>query len=585
MPQVRVSVSAAGDGLHLQSTGPCFGQHSGELLEGRYYMDGTGNIWNAGQGPLRALALIAGSPGAKAKPALDFITLPVTYLAFAFGLLQHTSHVMLSLDEASAKLLDEAKAAELTRPDLSLFNGSLMPHQDEALRWMLARTSTGAGFGLLADEMGLGKTVTASAYLAALAATLGPVRVLVVCPATVVASWVDHLTQLVPSLVVTTIEGSQRARAAAAASLFNVAVTSYGCLRRDCYVYDQTWLDCVVFDEAQALKGRSTKTHTAGRKVAAPRRFALTGTPVPNSVKELHAIMACLDATYLGSARSFDVRFTKPIEEDDDACAAEALKWLIEPCVKRRLKDEVLDLPAKHEYQVMVDFDPAERALYQQMEAELRIKLQQMSDEAFTTQRAGVLGALTRLRQMATSVLTVDPQYPGVPSKLGLATQMVADLVAEGHGVVVHTLFLRGVVQPLTCALAEQGVPSVQLTGSVPLARREQLIRQFVGGSVPVMLVTAAGGEGINLQQGADVEVLLTPWWNHSLTDQAADRLHRIGQQHEVQIYRLVTRGTVEERMVQMQDRKWERAGLALPQRGRSLTKMSREELLDLLGA
>lgn len=583
-PQVSVSLTAASDALRLQCVGPCFADRPGELMDGGFLLDACGNIWNAGQGPLRALASIAASPGAQTAPDLATVMLPTEYLSFTVGLLQHTPQLSLTVDPSAQQQLEAIEDAQRQTPDLSLFSGELMPHQDEALRWMLARTNTGAGFGLLADEMGLGKTVTASAYLAALAAELGPVRVLVVCPATVVPSWIDHLTRLAPSLLVTAISGSQKARALMANSLFNVAVTSYGCLRRDSFAYAQTWLDCVIFDEAQALKGRSTKTHTAARRVAAPRRFALTGTPVPNSVKELHGILACLDATYLGSSRSFDARFTRPIEENDDADAAEALKWLIEPCIKRRLKEEVLDLPDKQEYQVTVEFDPVEQELYQKMEAELRAKLLQMTDEAFEERRADVLGALTRLRQLSTSVLAVNPQFTGTPSKLALAAQLVADLVAEGHGVVVHSLFVRGVIEPLITALGERGISSVQLTGSVPPAQRARLIERFTSGEVPVLLITAAGGEGINLQEGADVEVLLTPWWNHALTDQAADRLHRIGQSHEVRIYRLITRGTVEERMVQLQDRKWERTSLALPQRGRNLTKMSREELLRLLG-
>ena len=584
-PEVDVSLSAAGEYLLLESSGPCYtGSGMGEILEGGFLLASDGAIWNANQGSLRALAAIAASPKAEASPDYSCIKVPTCYLDFAVGLLTHTPGVALALDQSTRDLL-AAESAHLDKtPNLSLFAGELMPHQDEALRWMLARTKTGDGFGLLADEMGLGKTVTASAYLAALAAELGPIRVLVVCPATVVASWVDHLARLVPSLEVITVAGSQKSRASVVNSLFNVAVTSYGCLRRDSFAYAHTWLDCVIYDEAQALKNRSAKTHVAARRVAAPRRFALTGTPVPNSVKELHGILTCLDETYLGSSRTFDARFTRPIEEENDADAANALKWLIEPCIKRRLKEDVLDLPPKQEFEVVVDFDPTEQALYQAMEADLRNKLLQMSDEAFDEQRAGILGALTRLRQLATSALAVDPNYEGMPSKLGLAAQMVVDLVGEGHGVVVYTLFVRGVIDPLADMLAERGVQSVQLTGSVPPPRRKELIARFTTGEVPAMLLTSAGGEGINLQDAADVEVLLTPWWNHALTDQAADRLHRIGQHREVRIYRLLTRGTVEERMVQLQDRKWARTGLALAQRGRSLTKMSREELLRLLG-
>ena len=586
-PRVDVGLSVRDGRLAVEYDGECF-RGGGEAMPvgGGCLLGCDGRIWDAASGPLSALAAIGDTPGAEASLAERRALLDVRYLRFAAGLLGHTEGVGLSLDASAHATLaswDDALSAE---PDLPLFEGELLPHQVEALEWMRAMTARGRGFGLLADEMGLGKTVTAAAYLSCLAAEVAAPRVLIVCPTSVLDGWEEHLARHAPSLLVVRASGTQSQRAAIIHSLYNVVLTSYGCLRRDAYAYASTWLDCVIFDEAQALKGRGTKTHAAARIVRAPRRFALSGTPVPNSVRELHAIFSCLDESYLGSARSFDARFTRPIEERGDAFAAEALHWLVDPLVKRRLKEQVLDLPPKREFEVAVELGPEERMAYDALEVRLRERLYAMSDEAYEKERVGVLGELTRLRQVATSLLAVNGDYAGVPTKLELAADLAARLLAEGHkGVVVHTLFVEGVVEPLRQQLELRGVESACLTGKVPPRERPRVIGRLLDGEVRVLIVTSAGGEGINLQDGADAVLLLTPWYNHALLDQAADRIYRFGQTHEVDVYRLVSSGTVEERMVRMQDRKYESVSLAVLQRSRSFSRLSRKELLAILGS
>lgn len=586
-PHIDAKLSIFGDKIVAEYDGECFRGGGEAMPVGEGCLLGCdGRIWDAASGSLGALASVGDTPGAKACPADRHMLLGTEYLHFAVELLGHTEGVRLRLDDSVRAALASWNDALSEDPDLSLFEGELLPHQMEALRWMRARTVQGRGFGLLADEMGLGKTVTASAFLACLAAKLGAPRVLVVCPASVVDSWVEHIERHTPSLLVARVSGSQSQRASIIRSLYNVAITSYGCLRRDAYAYATTWLDCVIFDEAQALKGRGTKTHTAARVVKAPRRFALSGTPVPNSVKELHAIIACLDESYLGSAKSFDARFTKPIEEHGDTFAAEVLHWLVDPLVKRRLKEQVLDLPPKREFEVAVELSPEEHMVYDTLECRLRERLVGMTDEAFEKkERVGVLGELTRLRQAATSLIAVSDHYAGVPTKLRLAADLVTRLLDEGHkGVVVHTLFVEGVVEPLKGMLAERGVASECLTGKVLPCERPRVIGRLLNGEVHVLIVTSAGGEGINLQDGADAVLLLTPWFNHALLDQAADRIYRYGQTREVCVYKLVSRDTVEERMVRMQDRKYESVSLTVLQRSRRLSRLSRGELLSILG-
>ena len=585
-PRIDARLSVFGDKVVVEYDGECFHGDCEAMPVGEGCLLGCdGRIWDAASGPLGALASIGETPGVEASLTERRTLLDVEHLHFAVGLLGHTEGVSLHLDDSVRAALASWDEALTEEPDLSLFVGELLPHQGEALRWMRARTARGRGFGLLADEMGLGKTVVATAYLACLAAEVGAPRVLVVCPTSVVDGWVEHLERHAPSLLVVRVSGSQSQRASIIHSLYNVAITSYGCLRRDAYTYSATWLDCVIFDEAQALKGRGTKTHAAARVMRAPRRFALSGTPVPNSVRELQALFACLDESYLGSAKSFDARFTRPIEERGDAFAAETLRRLVEPCVKRRLKEEVLSLPPKKEFEVAVELGPEERMAYDALEGRLRERLSAMSDEAYEKERVGVLGELTRLRQAATSLLAVHSDYVGVPAKLGLAADLVARLLAEGRkGVVVHTLFVEGVVDPLRRLMAERGVESDCLTGAVPPRERPRVIGRLLDGEVRALIVTSAGGEGINLQDGADAVLLLTPWYNHALLDQAADRIYRFGQTHEVDVYRLVSHGTVEERMVRMQDRKYESVSLTVLQRSRSLSQLSRMELLAILG-
>ena len=322
------------------------------------------------------------------------------------------------------------------------------------------------------------------------------------------------------------------------------------------------------------------------RRIRADRRIGLTGTPVPNgSPRELHGILGCLSADdYLGSERAFNKRFTRPIEGGKADDVAEALKHLVRPCMLRRLKGDVLELPEKTESEILVELPEEQFEAYKAFEARIRTRLLGMSDDEFEAERIGVIGAFTNLRQIAVNPAAVIPGYCGRAVKIDMASEMAAKLIAEGHRVVIFTLFVKEVIDPLCRKLESSGIEYLLLTGDVPVAERADLISEFNSPDGPsVFVMSSAGGEGINLQ-AADVQIQISPFYNHAVTDQAADRIHRIGQRNETRIYKMIAKGTIEMRMKELRDRKWSTSASILRQGERPLTKLTRLELLELLG-
>jgi SNF2 family DNA or RNA helicase len=391
---------------------------------------------------------------------------------------------------------------------------------------------------------------------------------------------VAEAARFTPGLVVRRVGSTEAASPTPLADLAagaDLVVTSYALLRLDAAAYravgdDAGWAG-LVLDEAQQVKNAASRGHEAARELAVPFTLAVTGTPVENSLTELHALLALTTPGLLPSARRFGERYVRPIEgvasgissgpgagdvpADRERVRAERLATLrrrIRPFLLRRTKDLVAaDLPAKQEQTLAVELSGEHRAVYDRYLQLERQKVLGLIDD-LDRQRFIVYRSLTLLRMLALDPRLVDPALTGVPAaKADALLEQLADVVAEGHRALVFsqfTSYLALVAERLTAA----GIDFAYLDGST--TRRGEVVDGFRDGDAPVFLLSLkAGGTGLNLTE-ADYVFLLDPWWNPAAEQQAVDRAHRIGQHRHVMVYRLIAAGTIEEKVVALQARK-----------------------------
>jgi len=443
----------------------------------------------------------------------------------------------------------------------------LRPYQRQGVDWLVFLRRAGLG-ALLADDMGLGKT------LQTLCAIEG--RTLVVAPTSVLHGWVREIERFRPSLSVALYHGSGRRLDPQA----DVTITSYALLRQDVESLTQPRWDCVVLDEAQAIKNPESQIARAAHRLDAAARFALTGTPVENRLEELWSQLHFLNPGLLGGRTDFRDRYSRPIG-DGDGEVAHRLRQRIKPFLLRRLKSEVApELPPLSEIVLDCELSTDERAVYDAVRAStVRDVVERL--------RAGgnvmaALEALLRLRQAACHASLVPGQESesGSSSKLETLFNRLEEAVADGHKALVFSQWtsLLDLVEP---GLKKRGIDWLRLDGST--RDRGAVVEGFQNDEgPPVMLLSLrAGGTGLNLT-AADHVFLLDPWWNPAVEQQAADRAHRIGQDRPVVLHRLIARNTVEEGILQLHARKRALADAALEDADGG-SRLTRDELVELL--
>ncbi len=433
---------------------------------------------------------------------------------------------------------------------------TLRPYQLEGYRWLRFLGSFGFG-GVLADDMGLGKTVQALAVLQGEKEDGSAGPNLVVAPTSVVANWEAEARRFTPQLRVVRYHGADRRDLGETLAGADLVVTSYAILRRDVDLLSNIPWRYAILDEAQAIKNAATQTARAATRLQARRRLALTGTPLENHLGELWSQFQFLMPGLLGTEAGFVREFARPIADGDEA-ARERLRRRIRPFVLRRLKREAApDLPPKVESVLLCEMEPDQERVYRSLLAASRDRvLREVAQRGLAKARFTVLEALLRLRQACCH----PPLLPGGlgdgvgSAKFDLFGPFVTEVLDEGHRVLVFSQFVR-VLGDLRRWFDDQGIRYEYLDGST--RDREARIRRFQeDDGVRAFLVSLkAGGAGLNLA-GADYVILFDPWWNPAVEAQATDRAHRIGQTRTVFSYKMITRGTVEEKILQLQDRK-----------------------------
>jgi superfamily II DNA or RNA helicase len=477
------------------------------------------------------------------------------------------------------ELTERLAAAKRLRPKVPAgLRGTLRDYQKEGHAWLARLAAWGTG-ACLADDMGLGKTIQAIALLLD-RARKGPA--LVIAPTSVTLNWVDELKRFAPDLTPVVYANERDALPKLGAG--DVLIASYGLLVRNAQQLAERHFATLVLDEAQAVKNASTQRAKAARALDAEFRLAMSGTPLENHVGELWSLFSIVFPGLLGSWEQFRDRFAIPIDRDRNEDARAALSRLIRPFLLRRTKAEVArELPARIEIVVPVALSDDEAQLYEDARlaavAHLAKETKKLRDEQ---RRFQVLAALTRLRLLASHPRLYDPQSPVASSKMARLVELLEELREEGHRALVFSQFTSH-LELVKGELERAGIRYLYLDGATPVRARAQLIDRFQAGDGDVFLISLkAGGTGINLT-AADYVIHLDPWWNPAVEDQATDRAHRIGQQRPVTVFRLVARGTVEERILTMHAEK--RALVTGVLDGTDAAgKLSTRDLLALIG-
>jgi SNF2 family DNA or RNA helicase len=511
--------------------------------------------------------------------------LPLSHAGRVQELLQHVNSATVApaAKQLFQKLadIDEIKAAKKPRG----LKAVLRPYQEQGLSWLRFIHEIGSG-GVLADDMGLGKTVQTIALLLSLKQEKKqkPLRALIVAPTSVVTNWVREIERFGPSLTTALWHGAGRKEQKDELENANVIITSYALLRRDIELLKKLRLDYAILDEAQAIKNPMSATAQAAKELNAERRLTLTGTPIENRLSEIWSIFEFVSPGLLPPLAKFEERFARPIDQGDSKQAAR-LRATIHPFILRRTKIEVAkDLPPKIEVDKIVDLTPDQKALYLQVLREVRAQVMgEVERVGVAKSQLHILAGLTKLRQAA-----CDPRLLGLPrefshddsGKLSALRELIDEVDSGGHKVLVFSQFVS-MLKLVRNALEEDKIRYEYLDGST-LDRTERIDRFQQDPTVPVFLISLkAGGSGLNLT-AADTVIHFDPWWNPAVEDQASDRAHRIGQTKVVTVYRLVAAGTIEEKILQLKQKKKDLVATVLSEDSGGAKKLTKEDLDDL---
>ncbi|MEY4586804.1 MAG: hypothetical protein RIT05_1222 [Bacteroidota bacterium] len=462
----------------------------------------------------------------------------------------------LQLEEKYQQLRQFDQIKEIEAP--ASLQPVLRPYQLSGYQWLnyLKEVSWG---GILADDMGLGKTVQALSYLEYFKNHEGKLRAIVICPTTLIYNWENEIKKFTPSLRHRIHHGPQRVRKKEELEQFDVLITTYGTLRSDIKVLSTIQFDYIILDESQAIKNPTSKVTKAAQLLQAQHRLCMSGTPLQNNTFDIYAQMNFLNPGMLGSVEFFRQEFAIPIDKLGEPDRKEHLRKLLYPFILRRTKEQVAkDLPEKQEMVVFCEMEQEQRDIYDAYRNDYRNQiLGSIETQGIQKAQLAILQGLMKLRQICDSpaILNEKEKYPNHSIKLDeLARQLKEDI--SNHKALVFSQFL-GMLALIRTKLEELEIPYVYFDGSTTAPEREKAIQQFQQlDKIRVFLISLkAGGVGLNLT-AADYVYIMDPWWNPAVEQQAIDRTHRIGQTKNIFAYRMICKDSIEDKILQLQDRK-----------------------------
>ena len=466
-------------------------------------------------------------------------------------------------------------------------SGTLRYYQKTGYKWLKTLDRYHFG-GILADDMGLGKTVQMLSVIVDYAHNVGERASLVVSPSSLTLNWLNEVNKFTENLKSCVIRGTLSERKAIIDNIenYDLVITSYDLLKRDIELYKEKnyKFRYIIADEAQYLKNSTTKNAKSIKQIKADTRYALTGTPIENSLSELWSIFDFIMPGYLFTYRKFKNTYEMPIVKKEDERAMQKLKMLIEPFVLRRNKKEVLtELPDKTVTVLNNEMNEEQQKIYlnylSQAKQELLEKIEQNGYERTHMQ---ILAALTRLRQICCHPSLFINNYNSGSSKLDQCMEIIQDAITGGHKILLFSGY-TSMFEIIEKKLKESKIRYFKLTGSTKVEDRIKLVDEFnINPDVKVFLISLkAGGTGLNLT-GADMVIHYDPWWNISTENQATDRAYRIGQKNNVQVYKLITKNSIEEKIYELQERKAKLADNMLDTKAKFISQLSKDEIMNL---
>lgn len=502
------------------------------------------------------------------------------------GLLSDISeHTALTMDRKIGRLADFDTIEDMEQPQR--FAGQLRPYQQAGYNWFHFLQKYRFG-GCLADDMGLGKTIQTLALLQKqkemAAMEMVPSTSLIVMPTSLVYNWENEAARFAPELRILVHTGIGRSKEPALFEQYDLVITTYGIARIDTELLGAFYFNYVILDESQLIKNPSSKSFKAVKRLKAKHRLVLSGTPVENSVADLWAQMAFLNPGLLGSYRYFQQEFVQPIEKKKDEDKARRLQAMIKPFVLRRTKNQVAtELPPKSEQVFYCAMGEEQAEYYERVKSEYRnVILENLGDEKTRPPQIALLQGLTKLRQLANHPAMIDAAFEGKSGKFESAIHTLETVLQRGNKVLVFSQFVKQLVL-FKQYFDQHGIGYAYLDGATK--NREEVVRQFrENKDTRLFLISIkAGGVGLNLVE-ADYVFILDPWWNPAVEQQAIDRTHRIGQTRNVFIYKFITKGTVEEKILALQNRKKTIADTLITTEESFIKSLSREDIKELLG-
>lgn len=463
----------------------------------------------------------------------------------------------ITMDRKLQKLSDFTTIEDAPMP--ANFHGKLRSYQQAGYNWFHFLRKFNFG-GCLADDMGLGKTVQTLALLQKvkeeqLESGISSTS-LIIMPTSLIYNWLNEAAKFAPDLRIQVHTGTFRNKDLEHFAEYDLILTTYGITRVDADLLKHVYFHYIILDESQNIKNASSKAFKAVKTLKSKHKLILSGTPVENSVNDLWTQMSFINPGLLGNQTFFQSDFVVPIEKKRDEDKARRLQALIKPFVLRRTKSQVAtELPPKSEQVLYCDMSEEQSRYYEQVKSEYRTELLKSLEEgSFQASRVQVLQGLTQLRQIANHPEMVDQDFEGGSGKFESVTGMLQNVLALGHKVLVFSQFVRH-LDIFRQHFDEQGVAYAYLDGST--RNRGEVVREFQeNDELKLFLISIkAGGVGLNLTE-ADYVFILDPWWNPAVEQQAIDRTHRIGQKKNVFIYKFITKDTVEEKILALQDRK-----------------------------
>lgn len=550
----------------------------------KYYRMRNGNFLHLDETGLNDLSMFIDTLNIKPKELESGTLKTSSYRALSLDhTLQNASHLKIEKDSNFRELVSDLHNVKDSLYEVPHgLKQILRNYQKEGYRWLKTMAHYGFG-GILADDMGIGKTIQVITLLEDARIQGNNLPSIVICPSSLLLNWSNEIQKFAPSLRVGVIHGSAEVRAEMIASTqeFNVIITSYDYLKRDIELFDETVFLYQILDEAQYIKNQTTKNAQTVKLVNAHHRFALTGTPIENSLAEIWSIFDYLMPDYLFSYAYFKKQFEVGIVKYEDEQALQSLRKMVEPFILRRVKKDVLkELPDKIETTLYLELEDDTKKLYEANILSMKTDLLKQQEQGIEN-KILVLSMLTKLRQICCDPRLIYDNIHTPSIKIQAVKDIVANAKESNKKVLIFSQF-TSVFKLLKKEFIQEDISYYTLTGKTSKEDRQRLVNEFNVDDTNVFLISLkAGGTGLNLT-GAEVVIHFDPWWNLSAQNQATDRAYRLGQQNNVQVYKLICKDTIEEKILQLQNLKKDLADSIIFENENLISKMSINDIMEL---